>query len=383
MTDRSFHTLARTFAWRRIIAKIHLWVGLALCVPLILLGVTGSILVAADHLADLTKSPVLANAEPGEPHSAGEIIDAAARAAPPGFAPAFYAAPMHPGDPASVRLQSQSGGGRGSPPIRMEIARDTLIPVAGGENAALRWLHMLHANLLMGEDGRRIVGWFGLAMLFLGVSGVVNWWPRSNRWRASLTMRRGLRGAALHRALHSVVGIWTLGLFLIVSFAGVALAFPQTMRGMVDVFSPTRDFRAVSSTVRVQPIHGQTPLTVDAAISLAMAASPGSRLATVAMPMRPDQPFRIGLLPPGRLQGSPQIGVFVDPWRQEVVQRFDPRDFSAGESLLAWQHALHSGTGLGGTWTTLVLLSGGLPLLFSVTGLALWWMKRSKRAASP
>ncbi|PKU25626.1 PepSY-associated TM helix domain-containing protein [Telmatospirillum siberiense] len=374
MTDRSF----RTISWRRIVGEIHLWAGLLLCLPLILLGVTGTILVGADHLGGPVKDPARQTAGAAV-HSVGEIIEAARAAAPDGFIASLYAAPPEPGEPASIRLQSAAG--RGTPPIRMEIDGATLTPVTRPEGTALRWLHMLHANLLMGEDGRHIVGWFGLVMLTLGISGLINWWPRRNRWRAALTMRRGLRGAAFHRALHGVVGIWTLIVFLAVGFSGVALAFPQTMRDLVDVFSPARDLRALAGAIRVQPIPGSRPITVDEAITLAMTAIPDGRLASVALPLRPDQPFRIGLLPSGGLQGSPQIGVFIDPWRRDVVTVLDPRDFSAGESLLAWQHALHSARGLGGAWTTLVFLSGGLPLLFSVTGVALWWIKRAKKTA--
>ena len=35
---------------RRIIGKIHLWVGLALCLPLVIIGLTGSVLVFEDEL---------------------------------------------------------------------------------------------------------------------------------------------------------------------------------------------------------------------------------------------------------------------------------------------------------------------------------------------
>ena len=35
---------------RRIIGQLHLWIGLALCIPLVLLGLTGSVLVFEDEL---------------------------------------------------------------------------------------------------------------------------------------------------------------------------------------------------------------------------------------------------------------------------------------------------------------------------------------------
>ena len=66
------------------------------------------------------------------------------------------------------------------------------------------------------------------------------------------------------------------------------------------------------------------------------------------------------------------------PWTRRVVDDLDPQRFSLGERMLAWQHALHAGQGLGWVWKILVFLSGLLPLLFAVTGVAMWRLKRRR-----
>jgi uncharacterized iron-regulated membrane protein len=58
----------------------------------------------------------------------------------------------------------------------------------------------------------------------------------------------------------------------------------------------------------------------------------------------------------------------------------DPRLFSVGERILAWQHAAHAGQALGWVWKILVFLCGLLPLLFAVTGATMWWLKRRGRS---
>ncbi len=96
----------------------------------------------------------------------------------------------------------------------------------------------------------------------------------------------------------------------------------------------------------------------------------------IALPTRPDQAVRIGFLPLGGAHGQPQITVFIDPWARRVIEVRDPRSFTAGETALAWQHALHAGEGLGWLWKLLVLLSGFTPALFVVTGISMWLIKR-------
>jgi uncharacterized iron-regulated membrane protein len=193
-------------------------------------------------------------------------------------------------------------------------------------------------------------------MLVLGVSGLVNWWPRRNRWRRAFAVSRNARGFKLYRELHGAAGIWGLAVFVILSFAGVYLAFPETIRSAIDLVSPARDLRAQAAAVRVEPIAGAEPLTIDDALDLARAGAPGARPVSAFLPTRPDQPFRVGLLRASEEAGAPAITVLVDPWARRVIGIVDPRQFTIAERLLAWQHALHAGQALGWTWKILVFL---------------------------
>src|SRR3546814_9971400 len=81
-------------------------------------------------------------------------------------------------------------------------------------------------------------------------------------------------------------------------------------------------------------------MALDDAVALALQAAPGTRLFNAVLPSRPDQALRIGLVLPEYAEGAPAITVLVDPWRQSVIGVFDPRDYSAGETILAWQRGL-------------------------------------------
>jgi uncharacterized iron-regulated membrane protein len=70
------------------------------------------------------------------------------------------------------------------------------------------------------------------------------------------------------------------------------------------------------------------------------------------------------------------VTVLVDPWARQVAEIFDPCRYSAGEAMLAAQHALHAGRGFGLLWKLLVFLSGLLPVLFAATGIAMWLDRR-------
>lgn len=402
--------------WYRTLQNIHLWVGLILCLPLVVLGITGSILVVDEELRSLTgdapAQEVSGTPADGPMQPVSAILAAARAAAPAGTQPGFLVLPEEPGRPATVRLVAARGGDRGGDrggerpqgaaqgapqgapqaapapqggPVGMLSIDPVSLAVTGGANPAqasggfLRTVHILHGNLLIRDrSGRELVGWLGVAMLVLGVSGLVLWWPRPGRWKAAFTVKAGARGIRLHRDLHGAVGIWSLAVFVIVSFSGVYLAFPQTLGAGVSSVLPARDLRAA---VTVQPVKGATPIDVDRAVALAQDAMPGAALRSVSPPARPDQAYRIGLAPAGQAHGAPIATVFVDPWTAQVAEVRDPAGYSAGETLIAWQRPLHAGEGLGPLWKWAVFLSGILPPLFAVTGTLMWWLKRKARRA--
>jgi len=364
---------------RELIRQIHLWIGSLLCVPLILIGLTGSVLVFEDELRGLLAPRV----QPGEPHAVGEIVAAARAAAPDGMVSSSYAASPAPGLPATVRL---SPPGRQSGPaeaLRVDVDPVTLAAVANPSEGFLRQVFYLHSTLLMkNREGRQLAGWFGVAMLVLAVSGLVNWWPRRGKWRAAFTVSPTSRSYRLWRELHGAAGIWGFAVLAIVSFAGVDLAFPDTIRATVDtVLPPVRDPRAAASAVKVAPVKGTEPLDIDSALAVAKATFPDSRVNLVFLPVKPDQPYRINLLRAGQERGETPVTVLVNPWTHRMAGVFDPLDFNAGEALLAAQHALHSGRGFGLLWKALVFVSGLLPALFAATGIATW-LKRRRRSVA-
>lgn len=413
--------------------QIHLWVGLILLLPLVMMGITGAVLVYAHDIEHLLGQ--------GEPHattrgdwrSPVELIEAA-RAAnrEAGRIPIAVRWPSEVGEPAAVRLSrpgmagerpqfrggdrppqgqegrgqqggsqqaaGQQGGGQqggaaqGRVPVQSPFAGSLQIlvdPVSlqiletqQAMTGWVRFFHDLHGHLFIaGGLGRELVGWLGVALLFLGCSGLYLWWPRPGQWKAAFMVRRKARGVRLNRELHGAVGIWSLVLFMLVNFTGVYLAFPQQISAAVGAVWPGRDMRAAMFQARVEPIRGATPIGLGEALALAQERVPDARFLNAFLATRPDQAIRIGLIRPGHEAGAPIITVIVDPWRKSVVDVFDPRTLSTGESIIAWQRALHYGVGLGGIYKFLVFVSGVIIPIFAVTGFLMWWLKRRNRRA--
>jgi uncharacterized iron-regulated membrane protein len=150
---------------RRALRQVHLWITLVLCLPLVVLGVTGSILVFRDELGNLLEPPPRLIVETGKPHTVAEIIVAVRARIDKEFAPVLYEAPIAPEQPASLRFVALGGAAKGPRIIDVLVDPVTLDFVTWQYTfpGFLRVLIRLHGNLLMGRAGRVYVGWFGVA----------------------------------------------------------------------------------------------------------------------------------------------------------------------------------------------------------------------------
>ena len=201
-------------AFRRLMFQIHMWVGLVLGLLLALLGLSGSILVYDDAIAKIL-APMPHASTQGAELPLDKIVEAARGAAGQGAMQVALA--REPGDAVSVRvtrprageeagrgerrpMEGQRPGAQGRPPGQQSATQVFIDPVSGavlGSRKAqlppiLAFSHQLHGNFLMGREGRQFVGWLGVAMLALGVTGLVLWWPKRGQWKYAFLVKRNL-----------------------------------------------------------------------------------------------------------------------------------------------------------------------------------------------
>ena len=364
---------------RHTLFTVHMWIGLILGVLLAALGLSGSLLVYDEQVANLLdKRPEALTAGTPLPLSMIQVIarDAAAEQGAGGQMQIIL--PQERRQPITVRMGGISPMGNAAQTRPREGAREGgrapglqlfIDPVSGEvlgtRKAALPGLlvfaHQLHGNFLMSRDtGRPIVGWLGVAMCLLGLSGLVLWWPKRGQWKYAFKVRRTATGLRFHRELHAATGIWIFIVFMAVSFSGVVIAWPQTM----GLGGPGGGQRAMPM---VEPIAGKHPGATEAVI-VATAAIPDLQLRSVTIPAQPDRAIGVNYLSHGSINAT----ALVDPYRGKVLSIRDNSD-----RFLAWMRPVHDGS-LGSVWGFLVFLSGLVPTLFVVTGVIMWWKKRQR-----
>ncbi len=362
-------------SFRKGLLKVHLWLAIVLCLPMVLIGLSGSAL--------LLQREILAHSLPGA--SAGErkpipdLVSAAQKAAPAGTKAKRVDLPRAAGAPATVRFSPREEGKND-----LDIYVDPVsLKVLGSEEVVERGPVLavfitIHAFLAMPPPiGLPFVGWNGVAMIFMALSGLILWWPRKGQWGRAFSVRKGARGLALHLDLHRTIGIWSLVLLIAVATSGIYLTFPQKIGPFVKRHFPGED-------VTTDPLPSYKRFTgeigPEQAIASAESAVTNAKAMSVELPGE-EPGYTVELEPQGLSPTDPRVIVVLDGKSGEISYIDDPRNYALRDQALNWQHLLHFGVGLGWFYAVLVFVSGFLPLAFAITGLTVWWKRRQPQTA--
>jgi uncharacterized iron-regulated membrane protein len=359
--------------FKRALQTIHLWLGLLLAIPIIIIGLSGSaLLLQREILAYSVPAPT---AE-GQQATLEDLVAAAQKAAPENATVRSIVPPAYAGAPATINFD-MSG--------RQPRTRVHVDPVSGevlgtepitNRGPILDFLIRAHAFLLLPAPiGFPMVGWMAGVMTFMAVSGLVLWWPRKGMWRQAFWMRKGARGLRFHVEFHHVVGFWGSVILLVMGVSGLYLVYPDTFRKTTELVLPT------DRTPREAPQYapGPAPLHADGAVAAALAAVPNTRAVNVQLPPTPDLPFVVHLETTEFRPKLPPILVTLNARTGEINFIDDPRRYSISDKFLNLQHTLHFGIGLGWLWKVLVFVSGILPLALGITGLMIYVKRRAVR----
>ena len=216
---------------RRLLARVHMWVALALGLYIVMLSVSGSIAVFRRE-ANLWFVPREVPSTVGV-RLTGDDLQAAVRK--------FYAdgtvvavrESRRPERPASILLdRNGKRSDRLFDPYALKDLGDSYPPTL----QAMEWLVDLHDNLLAGPEGRTVNGVGGMLVLFLIVTGLIIWWPGKRRVWRSLKVGKPEASRRFAFQLHNALGVWSFVMLLMWALTAVYFGFPEWYESAVDYF---------------------------------------------------------------------------------------------------------------------------------------------------
>jgi sulfite reductase (NADPH) flavoprotein alpha-component len=372
---------------RAVIFRLHWLLGISLGLVLALMGITGAMMGFEDEIMEALSPQAHVTVSGEAPLSADALMAIIRQRLPDDRVTALQVE----SDPARAYtitvLRRPADGGR-NPRIYVNPYDGALLGEATGADFFGR-VRSLHRYLTVfggsNDVGRHITGAAAFAVVFFAISGLYLRWPRRPLdWRSWFRLDFSLRGRALLRSLHSIIGSWLAIFYVISALSGLWWSY-DWYRGAVtwllsaqtEAMKP-RKATSTSAGVGDAEATNQDPVSLEAALTV-VRAQYGDRLANVIVNMpQSGKPVRARVLTVDAPHDRALDDLQIDPKAGRIVKSTLHADLKPGEWIMANMDPIHTGIAFGPVWRVMVVVAAlGLPL-FAVTGILLYVDRRRK-----
>lgn len=343
---------------RRRLYQIHLWVGIALTVPLLIACVSGAVLL---FKYDFIRWTVAGADQQVHSRSPAEI-GAALRSLEQKFGTSLQTVRL-----ADERIGLDEAWLADERAAYFDPVRGTVVRQWERRSDPLDVLFDLHHYLLAGNTGNVIMG---MAALFAAVQillGLWLWcWP-VRRLRAALWPRSMKRSDLL--ATHRDLGAIALLPALVIILTGAVLAFPNGSRSTLNALLP-----GASEAPALPPV-GTGNVDWPTVLRAATEQFPDAQVRMIVWPARPNTAASVRLRRQQEWHPNGRTIVFIDPATSRILASRDALSESPGTRVANAAYPLHAAT-IARSWLRWVLLAGGTATTLMIVYGFIAWRRR-------
>ena len=369
---------------KKVIGKIHLWLGLSSGLVVFIVAITGCIYAFQAEIKDLTYSFLSVEPRDSPVLPPSQISEIAQKAFPEGH---LHAVLYPTAEKSAQAIFFSYGEGNDHYKIAYINPYDGELLKLNDEYADFfRFILDGHFYLwLPPEIGQPVVASFTLIFLVMVISGLVLWWPKKKKnLKQSLSIKWDARWRRKNYDLHQVLGFYVMAFALVFAVTGLVWGFVWFRDGLyaattggkqfVDYYAPISDSLAASNEKSMPPLD------------------------QVWLKMRAEYPDAdwIEVHPPDYEHGSIAANANPDAetyWKidyryfdqytleelpvDHVWGRFHEAGF--GDKLNRMNYDIHVGAIAGLPGKILAFFLSAIIASLPVTGFLIWWGRKNKQ----
>lgn len=360
--------------FKKINAWLHLWLGLASGIIVVIVSLTGCILVFEQEINNFLYPYLTVKPEAESKYlPPSQIYNSIAKSLPGKKAESIW---YHGLDKsAHVTINSDST-------VYVNPFTGEILAVAD-HDAFFHFMDEGHRNLWMGRKiGKAVVGWGTFIFFLLLISGLILWYPK--KWNKtninnSFKIKWKAKFKRLNYDLHNVLGFYSMLIAVILACTGLIMSFSWFSKSIYWLsgggIMPKREKQPV---VKIQPAPNPIVYSADKVwykVRKEMAVHEKNAI-IVSIPDHDDE----AIYACTDMHNGSWRDIYFDPATIEALPYSGKRlsDLAFADWLRKSNYALHVGA-IGGLFTKIVafitsLICASLP----VTGFYVWWGKRKK-----
>ena len=331
---------------------IHQFFGTTLMIPIVILSITGVVLNIAEfsnNFSSSIKKPKFEDYNKLELSiknyvNEGEIL--------------FFKLPIKE-NAESIRVRY-----RGKDGVKHLQVNQNYEVTPEKTNEFLKFVLKIHDNRFF-TNGRKFVGYVGLALLALCVTGFILYFLQKN-----LSYKKGLKPKhtiAFYKNFHAFFGLVIGGFLVVNTFSGVSLAFPKEARAFLEFILPSAKKPQETLEFLQKP-------SLQEKVKFAEEKFPGGLVEYIFFPTKQNN-FHTSV----NVILNQKLPIILKFNKEGVLTEIaNPANYSLAETVFLWQGNLHKGR-FGMIWWVLQLITGVYLCLLSLSGFLLWYKKGKLR----
>ena len=243
------------------------------------------------------------------------------------------------------------------------------------------WFYKVFAlhRWLLGSDssiGKLIVGISTLIFLFILLTGIILWWPKTRRiFNQRLKIKWNAGWKRINHDMHLVFGFYSAIFLFIFAFTGLAWSFEWFNNGI---------YKVTNSPVKAPPppksnyIADTKRISFDEAFAIAKTVYASAEFYNLAMPKDSAEAVNVTALHKNALHESATDAVYIDQYSGKVLSTMKFSERSLGAKVRSTFKPVHTGNIWGAPSKIIAFIVCLLGVTFPITGVTMW-INRTKR----
>ncbi|WP_200978201.1 PepSY domain-containing protein [Echinicola sp. 20G] len=248
------------------------------------------------------------------------------------------------------------------------------------------WTHF--TLLLPYSIGHEIVGYGILIFVIMLITGLVLWWPKNRsaaKQRFWFKWKQTTRWKRKNYDLHNILGYYAMVFALVIATTGLVWSFDWVADSVQWLANGGKNLKTNHSVPTIPLTESGQAHRVDSVMNTMFIRHPDARYFYIRFPRKPESPMSINATMGHHGYGN-YIRYQINPYSAEIIEESGFDDLNNGEKAIALNYPIHVGSILGIPGKFLAffvsLISASLP----VTGFMIWYgraqKKRTKRSTT-
>lgn len=370
-------THSRRLIMKKILGWLHLWLGLASGLIVVLVALSGSLLVFEDELQHLFQ-PSLYKVEVAGDRMSLDALSALVKERYPTLQPNNIA--IEPAANSTVIFYLKKSKAKADHlMVVMNPYSGQIIKAMDYKKRFFVIVENLHRYLCMGDVGKAITGVSCFCFTLIIISGIVLWWPKKKNRQQRMQVKWNASFKRLNWDLHAVFGFYVSIFIFIIAITGLIWSYKWMNNLLFLAFDGKVPVAKSEQVPKVKAVKNGEVAWLDKIVATTNRELPYQGIINIRFPEKKEIAITVGKENLDKVIRHSIDLLYFQVGTGELAGKRLLENETNGAKARRLIYPIHTGRLLGWPTKILALLCALTAATLPVTGFLIWWGKQKKK----